>query len=77
MEFGSSEAIKRAAASGLGITCLSHCVVEDLLQAGSLVAPATQLPRLARQFNLLVPGKKRLTRGMDLLIRYLKRDCAE
>jgi DNA-binding transcriptional LysR family regulator len=77
MEFGSSEAIKRAAASGLGITCLSHCVVEDLLQAGSLVAPATQLPRLTRQFNLLVPGKRRLTRGMDLLITYLKRDCAE
>jgi DNA-binding transcriptional LysR family regulator len=72
MEFGTSEAIKRAAASGLGITCLSRCVVEDLLQAGSLVAPATQLPRLTRQFNLLVHQHKRLTRGMDLLIKYLK-----
>jgi DNA-binding transcriptional LysR family regulator len=71
MEFGTSEAIKRAAASGLGITCLSGCVVQDLLQAGSLVAPATQLPRLTRQFHLVMHERKRLTRGMDLLINYL------
>jgi DNA-binding transcriptional LysR family regulator len=77
MEFGTSEAIKRAAVSGLGIACLSRCVVEDLLQAGSLVAPATRLPRLTRQFNLLLHGQKRLTRGMDLLLKYLKRDCAQ
>jgi DNA-binding transcriptional LysR family regulator len=31
MEFGTSEAIKRAVACGLGISCLSRCVVEDLL----------------------------------------------
>jgi DNA-binding transcriptional LysR family regulator len=71
MEFGTSEAIKRAAASGLGITCLSHCVVEDLLKAGTLVAPATALPRLTRQFHLLIHERKRLTRGVDLLIKYL------
>jgi DNA-binding transcriptional LysR family regulator len=71
IEFGTSEAIKRAAASGLGITCLSRWVVADLLQAGSLVAPATQLPRLSRQFHLLIHEKKRLTRGMDLLIKFL------
>jgi len=71
MEFGTSEAIKRAAAAGLGITCLSRCVVQDFLTAGSLVAPATQLPRLHRQFRLLVHERKRPTRGMELLIKYL------
>ena len=72
MEFGTFEAIKRAAASGLGIACLSRCVVQDLLQSGALVAPATQLPRLVRQFHLLLHGQKRLTRGMDLLIKHLQ-----
>ncbi len=71
IEFGTSEAIKRAAASGLGITCLSRLVVEDLLKAGALVALATQLPRLTRQFHLVIHEQKRLTRGMDLMIKYL------
>lgn len=71
MEFGTSEAIKRAAAGGLGITCLSRCVVEDFLTTGSLVAPATELPRLNRQFQLLVHDQKRPTRGMESLMRYL------
>ena len=71
IEFGTSGAIKRAAASGLGITCLSRCVVEDLLKAGSLVAPATELPRLSRRFYLVSHEQKRLTRGMDLLMKYL------
>ncbi len=71
IEFGNSEAIKRAAASGLGITCLSRCVVEDLLRTGSLVAPATELPRLSRQFHILTHEQKRPTRGMNLLMKYL------
>ncbi len=71
MEFGTSEAIKRAAAGGLGITCLSRCVLDDFLRAGSLVAPPTELPRLIRQFHLLVHEQKRPTRGMDLFINYL------
>jgi DNA-binding transcriptional LysR family regulator len=71
IEFGNSEAIKRAAASGLGITCLCRCVVEDLLQTGSLVAPATELPRLSRQFYMVTHEQKRPTRGMELLMKYL------
>ena len=72
IEFGNSEAIKRAAASGLGITCLSRCVVEELLVTGSLVAVATQLPPLRRQLYLLTHEQKHHTRGMDLLMSYLK-----
>jgi DNA-binding transcriptional LysR family regulator len=71
MEFGTSEAIKRAAAAGLGITCLSRCVVEDFLAAGSLVALPTELPKLNRRFYLLVHEQKRLTRGMEFFMKYL------
>jgi DNA-binding transcriptional LysR family regulator len=72
IEFGNPEAIKRAAASGLGITCLSRCVVADLLESGELVAPPTELPHLTRRFYLVMHGQKKRTRGLDLLIRYLE-----
>ncbi len=71
IEFGNSEAIKRAAASGLGITCLSRYVVEDFLTSGQLVAPASELPRLTRRFHLVTHALKWRTRGLDLLIGYL------
>src|ERR1700757_504152 len=48
IQFGNPEAIKRAAASGLGISCLSRFVVRDLLDTGVLVAPPTELPHLTR-----------------------------
>jgi len=73
IEFGNSEAIKRAAASGLGISCLSRYVVEDFLAAGLLLAPASELPRLTRRFHLVTHALKWRTRGLDLLIGYLNR----
>jgi DNA-binding transcriptional LysR family regulator len=72
IEFGNPEAIKRAAASGLGITCLSRCVVEDLLKSGVLVAPPTELPILTRRFYLVMHEQKKRTRGLDLLIGHLE-----
>lgn len=72
IEFGNPEAIKRAAANGLGITCLSRCVVADLLESGELVAPPTELPHLTRRFYLVMHADKKRTRGLDLLIRYLE-----
>lgn len=72
IEFGNSEAIKRAVASGLGISCLSRYVVADLLEAGVLVAPATELPPLTRRFYLVMHEHKKRTHGLDLLIRYLE-----
>ena len=36
MQLGSTEAIKQAAAEGLGLTCLSRCAVEDLLTLSAL-----------------------------------------
>ncbi len=72
IEFGNPEAIKRAAANGLGITCLSRCVVADLLASGVLVAPPTELPHLTRRFYLVMHERKKRTRGLELLIRYLE-----
>ena len=77
IEFGNSEAIKRAAASGLGISCLSRYVVEDFLTSGLLVAPASELPRLTRRFHLVTHGLKWRTRGLDLLLGYLNRMAAQ
>ena len=72
IQFGNPEAIKRAAASGLGISCLSRFVVRDLLETGVLVAPLTELPPLARHFYLVMHQQKKRTQGLDLLIHYLE-----
>jgi DNA-binding transcriptional LysR family regulator len=72
IEFGNSEAIKRAAAGGLGVTCLSRYVVQDMLKEGALVAPATELPRLARRLYIVMHERKQRTRGMDLFAGHLR-----
>lgn len=72
IEFGNTEAIKRAAVHGLGIACLSRCVVQDLIEDGSLVALRTSLPRLSRRFLRIMHGQKHRTRGLDRLIAYLE-----
>jgi DNA-binding transcriptional LysR family regulator len=71
IEFSNSEAIKRAAARGLGIACLSRCVVEDMLASGELVAPPTELPRLARRLYIITHERKTRTRGLASLIEFL------
>lgn len=48
MELGDSEAIKRAVAAGLGVSCLSRRVVAELLDSGVLVELRTALPPLHR-----------------------------
>jgi DNA-binding transcriptional LysR family regulator len=73
IEFSNSEAIKRAAASGLGITCLSTFVVQDLLKLGALVAPPTELPRLTRSLYLVTHEEKQKTRGLELLLAHFER----
>ena len=73
IEFGNAEAIKRAAASGLGISCLSRYVVDDLLKSGELVSLPTELPRLTRHFYVVMHERKKRTRGLELLLGYLQR----
>jgi DNA-binding transcriptional LysR family regulator len=72
IEFGNSEAIKRATAGGLGITCLSRWVVDDMIRAGELVALPTRLPRLIRSFYLITHSGKRMTSGVTRLLDYLR-----
>ncbi len=48
MELGDSEAIKRAAAAGLDVSCLSQRVVAELLASGALVELRADLPALTR-----------------------------
>lgn len=58
LELGSSEAIKRAAAQGLGLACLSLWVVEEWLANGRLVRIAEGLPAIHRQCHLLLHERR-------------------
>lgn len=67
-EFGSAEAIKHAAAAGMGLACISRLVVRDLLAMGRLVELRTALPPLGRRFFLVHHRAKVLsTRLQDFL----------
>jgi DNA-binding transcriptional LysR family regulator len=52
-EFSNSEAIKHAAAEGLGIACLSRAAVADLIGLKKLVELSTTLPPLTRNFYII------------------------
>ncbi|MCQ3016937.1 LysR family transcriptional regulator [Pseudomonas tremae] len=52
-QMGSSEAIKRTLAEGIGISCLSRRVVADLLASGQLKTLASPLPPLNRRFFMI------------------------
>ena len=64
IEFGSTEAIKHAAAANLGLTCLSRLAVADWLDAGRIVEVATTLPRLRRQCYIVTHRAKQVTATM-------------
>ena len=65
IELGSSEAIKHAAAEGLGAACLSRRVVADLLASGRLSEVSTPLPRMLRQCYLVVHRDKQPTAALQ------------
>jgi DNA-binding transcriptional LysR family regulator len=67
MELGDSEAIKRAVAAGLGVSCLSSSVVADLLAQGAVVALTDRvpgLPPLKRMLHCIRHRDRAATRGM-------------
>ncbi|MDD5325764.1 MAG: LysR family transcriptional regulator [Polaromonas sp.] len=68
IELGSSEALKHAAAEGLGMTCLSQWVVKDFIDSGRLRRVATTLPKLTRQCYLVVHQDKQST---PALLRFM------
>ena len=73
MTIGSPEAIKNAAAEGLGISCVSRYVVQDFLAARRLVALPTRLPRLTRRLMLIHHAKKLLSAPLSSFIAHAKR----
>jgi DNA-binding transcriptional LysR family regulator len=72
MTLGSSEAIKNAAAEGLGISCLSQAVVRDLVTADRLVVLSTRLPRLMRRFSVIHHRAKVLSEPLHEFVAYCK-----
>ena len=70
MQPGSTEAIKQAAAEGLGLACLSLCAVQDLVSLGRLVVLRTTLPRLTRRFYLVYHRQKRFSNNLQRFLVY-------
>lgn len=70
MTLGSSEAIKNAAAEGLGVSCLSRSVLRDLLATKRLCVLATALPRLTRTFLMIHHERKVLSDPLRKLIAH-------
>lgn len=50
---GSSEAIARCVAQGLGISCLPRVLVQSMLNDGSLMVLPTSLPKMERHFSIV------------------------
>jgi DNA-binding transcriptional LysR family regulator len=74
MTLGSSESIKNSAAEGLGLSCLSRCVVQDLVAAKRLTVLATGLPRLTRRFALIYPETKVLSASLRRFVAHCERN---
>ena len=68
---GGSEAIKNAAAFGLGVSCLSRWVVDDLVRARRLVILDTRLPLLKRRLSIIWHREKTLVGGPQPVHRAL------
>jgi DNA-binding transcriptional LysR family regulator len=64
MELGDSEAIKRAVAAGLGVSCLPRAVVADALASGAVAEIRTDLPTPVRMLSRIHHRQRQATRGM-------------
>jgi DNA-binding transcriptional LysR family regulator len=71
-EFSSAEAIKHAAAAGLGVACLSRLVVADLMEVGKLVELKTTLPPLQRRFYLVHQQHKILSARLSAFMQFCR-----
>lgn len=70
LQLGGTEAIKQAAAEGLGVSCLSRCVVEDFVALGRLIILKTVLPALTRKLSVVHHEKKYLSAGLTGFISH-------
>lgn len=72
MTLGSSESIKNAVAEGLGVSCLSRYVVQDLAAAHRLTMLKTRLPRLTRQLTIVHHRRKLLSESLRGFIAHCR-----
>jgi DNA-binding transcriptional LysR family regulator len=68
LELGSSEAVKRVVAAGVGIGSLSRKAVAEALAGGWLVEVKTRLPRAARALSIVVHRRRRPGRVAEAFI---------
>ncbi len=62
--------MKRLAAAGAGLACLSRHAVAQALADGSLVELRTRLPKARRRLAIAVRRDKRLGRATEEFIRH-------
>ncbi len=72
LEFSDHEAIKRAAAEGLGVACLSRWVVSDVLESGKLVVVHSAMGSLKRKFHILLQERKQITPSLQNFIDFIR-----
>ncbi len=71
-EFSNSEAIKHAAAAGLGLACLSRALVARFLASGELLELNTRLPKLTRRFFLIYHRNKILSPQLTAFLNHCR-----
>ncbi len=71
-EFSNAEAIKHAAAEGLGLACLSRLVVRDFIDMGRLVQLHSALPPLSRHFYLIHHRHKMLSARLTHFLQFCR-----
>ncbi len=76
VELSNSEAIKHAAAAGLGLACLSRASVARLLLSGELVELRTPLPKLTRRFFLIYHRNKTLSPQLTAFLNHCRQMLA-
>ncbi|MFN3586286.1 MAG: LysR family transcriptional regulator [Moraxellaceae bacterium] len=70
LEFGHTEAIARAVATGIGIGCASRRTLEEAFAQGRVVPLATPFLDLSRELFLLVHRQKYRTEGLRVFLDY-------
>ncbi|MDF3030473.1 MAG: LysR family transcriptional regulator [Moraxellaceae bacterium] len=72
LEFGHTEAIKHAVASGIGIGCASRRTLEDAFRTGSVVPLATPFLDLKRELYVLIHRQKFRTQGLERFLAHCR-----